>query len=442
MKIDEANEFVSCIIRFHDPNKLERLGLALSSLALQTYPFVEPIIMLQNFTAETSAAVAELAGNIPWPDSFLKPIIINFKDTEKGDHRSKLINQGIDNANGKYIAFLDYDDLLYPNCYQLLISRLKKTGKVIAFGGVIKASVEDWSDGFFVFSKENIFQDKNKLEFFAENQYPIHTFVLNKYAIDPDLLHFDTNISKNEDYAFLLKILSLYDWDTYHIRQPIAEYSLRVDGSNTNTLGAEKADPDKVSEWNIALRYIDNIRENLLIKIKTTDLINLIHFYRKKISSGSGEQSIGEEVSIKGDIQSIVDNVLLKRIALAIFGKKYNSLIMRSRYHLDGIDRGRKYIRIHGWAARTSALLGRQKVQSPLVICLFSKKNGVLRLLDMTVPNIPRPDVNEFLGTVLKNFGFDLQTEAEDDILLQDLTLSILYEDGCVKSITSLKLKK
>ena len=56
--------------------------------------------------------------------------------TQPNGGLSRARNTGTDAAGGRYLAFLDSDDVLPPNSYELLLGALEKTGSDFATGNV------------------------------------------------------------------------------------------------------------------------------------------------------------------------------------------------------------------------------------------------------------------------------------------------------------------
>jgi CDP-glycerol glycerophosphotransferase len=105
----------------------------LESLAAQTHTDFEAILVDDGST-DASGSIAEAFA--------------------ARDHRFRLVRQpngglsrarntGIDHATGEFIAFLDSDDMLPPNAYELLLGALESTGSDFATGNVHRVS--QWS---------------------------------------------------------------------------------------------------------------------------------------------------------------------------------------------------------------------------------------------------------------------------------------------------------
>jgi len=62
--------------------------------------------------------------------------IINWQRPEPLDARTELLNLGLNACTGQYVGFLNYDDVLYPEAYELLVDRLVETQAAIAFASV------------------------------------------------------------------------------------------------------------------------------------------------------------------------------------------------------------------------------------------------------------------------------------------------------------------
>src|SRR5262245_24281594 len=107
-------ETVNVILRLHAPSGMRRLSAALFSVFAQHHPSVQPVVVLQAFSLADYANVQKMVRQFPWNPPKHLPIVINV-DVPRGDYRSKLLNEGLSACEGRYLAFLDYDDVLYRN---------------------------------------------------------------------------------------------------------------------------------------------------------------------------------------------------------------------------------------------------------------------------------------------------------------------------------------
>src|SRR5262249_15425290 len=99
-------------------NRAHCIGRALASVASQTYPAIEIIVVDDGSTDDTVAAIGRL--NCPRP---LRVIQLD------GNHgASAARNEGIAAATGEYVAFLDSDDAWHPRKIELQIDRLRRLG--------------------------------------------------------------------------------------------------------------------------------------------------------------------------------------------------------------------------------------------------------------------------------------------------------------------------
>ena len=101
---------------------------ALESIARQTFTDLE-VIMVDDGSADESAVIAK---NYAARDPRFR--LVQQENQGPGPAR----NTGVLLATGKYLAFLDGDDLLAPHAYDLLVGSLEKTGSDIACGGVLR----------------------------------------------------------------------------------------------------------------------------------------------------------------------------------------------------------------------------------------------------------------------------------------------------------------
>jgi len=171
--------------------------------------------------------------------------VLNRPQPQPRDARAALLNLGLAAAQGRYAAFLDYDDLVYPEAYRLLIGELQGGGAAIAFGGILNAAIS--RDGLlpYVTAKTRPFQGAGLAQLLHNNFCPVHSYVLDRRRIAPADLVVDEGLAALEDYDLLLRLCSRYS-SSFRLKDKIiGEYLLKDDDGNINPLAhLSRADAD------------------------------------------------------------------------------------------------------------------------------------------------------------------------------------------------------
>lgn len=242
------------IVRFHDIDRIHELDRALFSLAHQHYRPVTVNIVTQRFTNGELNELEQCASSytsLPDPISIL---ISNYDNTDPADARSALVNLGFNvSVNGRFVAFLDYDDVIYPEAYRMLIDRLCSTDSGIAFGGIVCKHSQISELAMITTKRDRRFTGVGLPDLFRQNFCPIHSFVIDRAKVANGDLFFNERLHRAEDYDFLLRICAKYKSDFSLVGTIIADYYLKDDGSNTTLL--TMATEDAVTPWRYALEY-------------------------------------------------------------------------------------------------------------------------------------------------------------------------------------------
>jgi hypothetical protein len=107
---------------------------ALFSLLGQSYRSLNIILAPQRFSAAEVAATREALAPMLDLSGAPKLTVRNLEQPTPKDARALLLNLGLPAV--EYVGFLDYDDVLYPEAYSILISRLRTTEAASAFAAV------------------------------------------------------------------------------------------------------------------------------------------------------------------------------------------------------------------------------------------------------------------------------------------------------------------
>ena len=184
------------------------------------------------------------------------------------DERTKNLNLGIQESQGRFIGFLDDDDIFYSNHISLLINSLIQNKDIAwCYSDVATVICDSDNQGTITqISSDLLYKrdDFSKQELLKDNFIPIHTYILDRSKIDSSLLTFDESLKVMEDYAFLLKIAFAHS--PIYLPQVTCEYRFWKDASNTNyhinqILG--KNFQKKAIIWSEAAQKIDILKREL-----------------------------------------------------------------------------------------------------------------------------------------------------------------------------------
>jgi glycosyltransferase involved in cell wall biosynthesis len=276
----ETNQTLSIIIRFHMPERLPFLDEALFSLAIQAWPDLELVIAVQNGTEELKQAIAEIFDRQPWPSSPPPYAILLVSIPEGMDGRSTLLNRGIDHATGRYLAFLDDDDVVYQHGYSTLIGQLENSGLAVAVGGCRTARVQRVSDHWFVLTKEMPFAwGRTRNDLLRDNFIPIHSYVIHRALISPGDLYFNDECPPLEDYDFLLRLCAKYEFDFSQLEIPVCEYRIHTLNSIPYTADAP---PSAFASHARAQEIINEKKKTLQCAVSVGELVDLLNKLREQ----------------------------------------------------------------------------------------------------------------------------------------------------------------
>jgi LmbE family N-acetylglucosaminyl deacetylase/glycosyltransferase involved in cell wall biosynthesis/GT2 family glycosyltransferase len=179
---------VSVIVRSMDRPTLPD---ALASLAAQTYPNIEVVVVN-----------AKGGSHSPLPD-YASRLAMRFVDTRAPLKRSPAANTGLDAARGEYVAFLDDDDTLDPDHLSELLPVLRKErGNAVAYSAVRCVDRNDPQRRVTRVLGEP-FERRAKL--LAGNFIPSHAVLFPRRLVG-DGIRFDETLDVYEDWDFWLQL--------------------------------------------------------------------------------------------------------------------------------------------------------------------------------------------------------------------------------------------
>jgi len=213
---EEAGPLVSIIIRTKDRPNL--LANAIKSVSTQTYANLE-LVVINDGGKRVQELVQALSGDIP----------IRYVDHEECLGRAAAANSGLQAAGGKYLNFLDDDDILYPHHVASLVENLAMTHEKVAFSNVLNVFYSGPPENPQNREKEelvfNFDFDPDRLLF--ENYIPIMSVLFSQEVLER-VKGFSTDLTLFEDWDFWIQVSRHFFFR--HVDRTTAEY--RFYGTN------------------------------------------------------------------------------------------------------------------------------------------------------------------------------------------------------------------
>jgi glycosyltransferase involved in cell wall biosynthesis len=203
-------------------NRPEMLVEALQSIVRQSYKPIEIIV--------ANDGEDDIAGMI---SPCLRRARISYFTLDKRRGPAAARNAGLREAKGKYIAYLDDDDIYYPNHLETLVGFLEDSGCGVAYTDSFQAFGR-WQDHRFVATrKEPAFGlDFDRKLLLVKNYIPTLNVVHRRDCIDQTGF-FDENLPVHEDWDLWIRMSRRFNF--YHIKAITAEFRTNVKGGNSRT---------------------------------------------------------------------------------------------------------------------------------------------------------------------------------------------------------------
>lgn len=263
---------VSTVIRFHDVTKIRHLIEAIRSLHSQSDVAVKPIIVMQRFTKDDQKLVVDTVSDEWFFDEHCEPSFLNLDDGCDFDARSKLINIGIEEhlkSGNRYLGFLDYDDILFSHAYAVLSNAMISSGASISFA-TVEIAHSMIMDGYdFIYNLSMPFIGSNKLDLIKDNFCPIHSYLIDTKNVEVSDLFFREDMSRVEDYEFLLRVAGKNPCDFTSLGKKVGLYSMRNDESNTTP--TQGGDDLRRKDWDDNVVKLNKYRTQAEIKFFASD---------------------------------------------------------------------------------------------------------------------------------------------------------------------------
>ncbi len=190
--------------------------------------------MLQCFSDAQHREVADRLGLLlRLPDA---PVlrIHNWQGEHGIDWRTRLFNLALGVVRGRYLAFLDYDDVLFPEAYELLVRQMRYSGAGIVFASVQEMRVNIRGSLYQVAGTQKPnYHGESLFDLFRSNFCPIHSYMIDRRGVPGEIMHFDESLSIEEDYDLLLRICAACRSDFSLLDTKVGYYFFKTDGSNT-----------------------------------------------------------------------------------------------------------------------------------------------------------------------------------------------------------------
>lgn len=206
---------VSVIVPTH--NRPDMLAVTLQSILNQSFRDFE-IIVINDAGQDVSAVI----GRCNAPN-------IRYLSHERNQGLAAARNTALKAAKGSYIAYLDDDDIYYPNHLQTLVAFLENSDYNVAYTDACRISQRKEGDVYRTVSTEYPYsEDFDADRMLSENYIPVLCIMHRASCLQESGL-FDETLNRHEDWDLWIRISRAHPFA--HIKNVTCAYTNRLDGS-------------------------------------------------------------------------------------------------------------------------------------------------------------------------------------------------------------------
>ena len=183
----DAPETLSVVVLFDRPGDFTALDEALFSVAVQDHETLDVIVVLPDAGGRYHRRVENMAVAQPWPPGTrlrVSSVATPASPVVSGD----LVNAGLCQAGGRYVALLQHQDLVYQHAWRALIERLRATAAPVAFGGSQVATHIQGDRHWMVTHKSAVQPPTARLAAVIDGRAALHACVADRDRLDGDHL--------------------------------------------------------------------------------------------------------------------------------------------------------------------------------------------------------------------------------------------------------------